>query len=102
MRYVRSINSRWREHSFIACSVQYPKICREEVSIHVIQSRSHILNTVGRTPIPLMSSSTNQPHTACSTLKLSRTTRKLVISLYLDRIEFDNHFVPRKSSGEMG
>ena len=25
---------------------QYPKICREEVSIHVIQSRGHILNTV--------------------------------------------------------
>lgn len=25
--------------------VQYPKICREEVSIHVIQSREHILNT---------------------------------------------------------
>jgi NADH dehydrogenase FAD-containing subunit len=23
----------------------YPKICREEVSIHVIQSREHILNT---------------------------------------------------------
>ena len=26
----------------------YPKICREEVSIHVIQSREHILNTVSR------------------------------------------------------
>ena len=26
----------------------YPKICREEVSIHVIQSREHILNTVRR------------------------------------------------------
>lgn len=26
----------------------YPKICREEVSIHVIQSREHILNTVCR------------------------------------------------------
>ena len=25
---------------------QFPKICREEVSIHVIQSREHILNTV--------------------------------------------------------
>lgn len=25
---------------------QFPKICREEVSIHVIQSRDHILNTV--------------------------------------------------------
>ncbi|EED77524.1 predicted protein, partial [Postia placenta Mad-698-R] len=25
----------------------YPKLCREEVSIHVIQSREHILNTVG-------------------------------------------------------
>lgn len=24
----------------------YPKICRQEVSIHVIQSREHILNTV--------------------------------------------------------
>ena len=24
---------------------QYPKICRQDVSIHVIQSRSHILNT---------------------------------------------------------
>lgn len=24
----------------------YPKLCREEVSIHVIQSREHILNTV--------------------------------------------------------
>ena len=23
----------------------YPKICREEVSIHIIQSREHILNT---------------------------------------------------------
>jgi NADH dehydrogenase FAD-containing subunit len=23
----------------------YPKVCREEVSIHVIQSREHILNT---------------------------------------------------------
>ena len=27
----------------------YPKICRQEVSIHVIQSGEHILNTVGRT-----------------------------------------------------
>jgi len=26
--------------------IQYPKLCREEVSIHVIQSREHILNTV--------------------------------------------------------
>lgn len=25
---------------------QYPKLCREEVSIHLIQSREHILNTV--------------------------------------------------------
>lgn len=24
----------------------YPKVCREEISIHVIQSREHILNTV--------------------------------------------------------
>ena len=29
----------------------YPKICREEVSIHVIQSREHILNTVSRPSI---------------------------------------------------
>ena len=29
----------------VRCS-QFPKICREEVSIHVIQSREHILNTV--------------------------------------------------------
>lgn len=29
----------------------YPKICREEVSIHVIQSREHILNTVCRIAI---------------------------------------------------
>lgn len=27
-------------------SLQFPKVCREEVSIHVIQSRDHILNTV--------------------------------------------------------
>jgi len=25
----------------------YPKVCRQEVSIHVIQSGEHILNTVG-------------------------------------------------------
>jgi NADH dehydrogenase FAD-containing subunit len=25
----------------------YPKVCRSDVSIHVIQSREHILNTVG-------------------------------------------------------
>lgn len=25
--------------------LQYPKVCRKDVSIHVIQSRSHILNT---------------------------------------------------------
>jgi hypothetical protein len=29
-------------------AMQYPKICREEVSIHIIQSRAHILNTVRR------------------------------------------------------
>lgn len=28
------------------CCLQFPKLCREEVSIHVIQSREHILNTV--------------------------------------------------------
>ena len=28
------------------CYHQFPKLCREEVSIHVIQSREHILNTV--------------------------------------------------------
>lgn len=26
----------------------YPKVCRQDVSIHVIQSGGHILNTVGR------------------------------------------------------
>ncbi|KAH0830678.1 hypothetical protein J3R83DRAFT_2133 [Lanmaoa asiatica] len=28
------------------CCLQFPKLCREEVSIHVIQSREHILNTL--------------------------------------------------------
>ena len=28
------------------CPFQFPKLCREEVSIHVVQSREHILNTV--------------------------------------------------------
>ena len=28
------------------CILQYPKLCREEVTIHLIQSREHILNTV--------------------------------------------------------
>jgi hypothetical protein len=31
---------------YLTLAVQYPKICREEVTIHVIQSREHILNTV--------------------------------------------------------
>jgi len=31
---------------YLTLPAQYPKICREEVSIHVIQSREHILNTV--------------------------------------------------------
>ena len=37
----------FRVHSYtpISC-LQFPKLCREEVSIHVIQSREHILNTV--------------------------------------------------------
>ena len=26
--------------------LQYPKVCREDVTIHLIQSREHILNTV--------------------------------------------------------
>ena len=30
----------------LMCYHQFPKLCREEVSIHVIQSREHILNTV--------------------------------------------------------
>jgi len=34
---------------YLSLAMQYPKICREEVSIHVIQSREHILNTVRET-----------------------------------------------------
>jgi len=44
MNYVR--NERLVPLSSDLIVPQYPKICREEVSIHVIQSRSHILNTV--------------------------------------------------------
>src|SRR5271170_7807702 len=31
--------------SHLICFVQFPKICREEVQICIIQSRDHILNT---------------------------------------------------------
>ena len=34
-----------------AVVLQFPKICGKDVSIHVIQSREHILNTVRRCTI---------------------------------------------------
>lgn len=30
----------------LSFTLEYPKICREEVEIHIVQSRDHILNTV--------------------------------------------------------
>lgn len=35
--------------------LQYPKLCREEVSIHLIQSREHILNTVRSNNLTIVS-----------------------------------------------
>lgn len=53
-------------------SRQYPKICRREVSIHVIQSREHILNTVrGRR----CHFSDRQPYIKYSILNLLVNTR---------------------------
>lgn len=34
------------QHTLLLTLPKFPKICREETSIHVIQSREHILNTV--------------------------------------------------------
>jgi hypothetical protein len=39
--------SRHKPAAYIGTQItQFPKICREEASIHLIQSREHILNTV--------------------------------------------------------
>jgi hypothetical protein len=60
---------------------QYPKICREEVSIHVIQSREHILNTVSH-----LNHVCIRVLTACSTLKPYRVTpRSVALSCIFQR-----------------
>lgn len=41
LNYVRSTLFNWN----FTYRLQYPKLCREEVGIYVIQSRDHILNT---------------------------------------------------------
>lgn len=46
MNYVRAFILMCTFVSFTPVCLQFPKLCREEVSIHVIQSREHILNTV--------------------------------------------------------
>ena len=49
----------------------YPKICRQDVSIHVIQSREHILNTVGPAHYHK-----NEAHIPSSTPKLSQNMQR--------------------------
>ena len=44
MNYVSDTKNAFWTHVLI--DTQYPKLCREEVSITLVQSREHILNTV--------------------------------------------------------
>lgn len=55
-------------------SAQYPKILREEVSIHVIQSREHILNTASLLSTAFIYESLNLYKVLGSHLQLCRGT----------------------------
>ena len=48
--YVSNAVRQWAKIADVAV-LQFPKICGKDVSIHVIQSREHILNTVRRCTI---------------------------------------------------
>lgn len=63
----------------------YPKICRQEVSIHVIQSGEHILNTVSGI-IRLSRSLIPQPHALVlrSNFKICRGKLGLLMSLLVE------------------